>query len=1219
MNKTLTLIAMLFFAVSSWAQKSIYVPTSWQQQSTGVYYEASSNITWKKTNSKESDNFIVYWDDKYTTAPNKLSTSSAYYVDIDDLLAKAEAFYELECSTLGFVNPATSNISKYKIIICLNYTTDWVCTGAGYDFQVPALWLSPNTCKPVGSAVAHEVGHSFHYMCYSEASKQGTLAGVETGFHSAIGNGATIWETTANWQALQSYPNEFFTESGMQDVFAMSHNYAFTHEWHRYQAYPFFYYLCDKYNDIKTIANVWNYSETTKRDFNQVLMDYKGLKASEFYEMYYDFATKCVTWEFSPITVPSSQIGNFKYNCIQTATNTYQVAYSSCPQSTGFNVIPLTGFRAGTQFSIDFTSLANKAPLAANDPKQYMNDETRYTTTTATTYNNMSGATRRGFRVGFVAQLRDGSCQYYGGDTRICTGSGESTQTLTCTPPTNVSKMWMVVVPAPSSYIQHAWDEDISNDDQFPYKFKINSGVKLNTTKATVTQGSEVSNDNEMTFDLELERTIGKEYGGDNVDITATLANALEFLGASSVSECTVAWVNPDGTKIVDYAGYDGWARADGTAAYWGDNTAVCVKFQPDINNLWVCTFPGTDTTEGTTYTTTYALTKGTKTAYITLTTTLATPKANPISAYEIVGTYDYVAEAYPDNTFAPTYVNISADTPTMASLLGLADITSCTYFATAEDGGLTSTFTAGPGYWFGENGIPTNYGNNSVYYVETDYANTLNFGQYPGANKGGETYTATVYFGNETTKKLVQLNLTYKIKEQPLESLVIDSKVFTYTLSAKPNHNFTTQGIDLTQDAAEIASLIGEENLNSAVFYTLDAEGNYTSSYTANNGYFFSENNTSIAYGADARYYIETDKATTLSVGQMPNTNKGGEQYTATLFFGSRSNQKAVQINVTYNILSYTLGDFTVAAEKSYEASAKPNSGYAQTSINITEDVAELEAALGIELAAAKLFASNSETTITDATTANGGFWFDANGMVTSYGNNSTFFIESAEGFTQFNIGQFPGAFNGGEENKAVLYLVNDTDLKLVKLNFTYTIEPFALSDINIVKTYDIEVSDNYKTRFGTPKSENINKEEILAALSLEDITLNNLYGKTDDENGFTSAKTANLGFFFNGNGTVQPYGDGCKLFVELIIAEEGTTLSIDQFPGGMKPEETQTAILYIVNQTNHSGVQININYSVNKLSIGYVTEKINAMMNGDTNVEMFDIETLVNTILNK
>ena len=293
------LAALLMMALPSSAQtKQLYTPVEWQNfnaNETLLYKktDTANQYTWSETRSKQSDNCIVYWDKGYgSTAPNQLSTSSEYYVDIDDLLAKAEAFYQLECNTLGFVDPSTSNVSKYKIMILLNHTTDWICYGGGYDFQISALWLSPSTCHPVGSAVAHEVGHSFHYMCYAEDSNHGAVSSCQTGFHGAVGNGAAIWETTANWQALQSYPEEIFTESYTYDVFSKSHNYAFSHEWHRYQAYMFLFYLCQYYNDIQTVAKVWNYPETTVKDFNQVLMDLKGLSVSDLYRLHYEFACR---------------------------------------------------------------------------------------------------------------------------------------------------------------------------------------------------------------------------------------------------------------------------------------------------------------------------------------------------------------------------------------------------------------------------------------------------------------------------------------------------------------------------------------------------------------------------------------------------------------------------------------------------------------------------------------------------------------------------------------------------------------------------------------------------------------------------------------------------------------------------------------------------------------------------------------------------------------
>ena len=154
------------------AQKTVYIPNEWRY-STSIYKESDPNHTaqYSKTRSRESENFIVFWEKGYgDTAPDKLARNDALYVDIDDLLAKSEMFYKLNVETLGFVDIEKSSISKYKSIICLLHDTGWTATGSGYDFMIPALWVTPSTCKPVGHTIAHEIGHSFQYMCFSDAN-----------------------------------------------------------------------------------------------------------------------------------------------------------------------------------------------------------------------------------------------------------------------------------------------------------------------------------------------------------------------------------------------------------------------------------------------------------------------------------------------------------------------------------------------------------------------------------------------------------------------------------------------------------------------------------------------------------------------------------------------------------------------------------------------------------------------------------------------------------------------------------------------------------------------------------------------------------------------------------------------------------------------------------------------------------------------------------------
>ncbi len=509
-KKTLMTLALTTASTLCFAQKTMYIPQEWRNRTDTLIYkeeDTDNKYTWSKSRSYETDNVIVLWDKGYGTT-NPSNASSQFKVDIEDLAQKCEAFYQLECDSLGFVDPDTSNLSKYKVMVLLNHTTDWVCYGGGYDYQISALWLGPSACQPVGSSVAHEVGHSFHYMCYSEASKQGTLSNVQTGFHSAVGSGSTIWETTANWQAIQSYPGEIFTMSYLYSIFPNSYNYAFTHEWQRYQSYLFLTYLCEHYGDRHTVADVWNYHETTVKDFNQVLMDLKGLSTSELYGLYFDYALHAVTWDLDACkSYRSRYIGNFNYYCVKTAAQTYQVAYASAPQSTGFNVVPLTVPDAGTEVSIEFTTLRAGAALQDADPANYLDGDSNMVPSGQTKYNTTTAT--RDFYLGFVAYMKDGTTQYFATDDLHCHGKSESTDTVSMTVPEGTSKLWFVVCPSPSSYVQHKWDESITNDDQWPYKMKI-TGTDL-TADATVYQsylfGDRGVADVTITYDVYMSTT----------------------------------------------------------------------------------------------------------------------------------------------------------------------------------------------------------------------------------------------------------------------------------------------------------------------------------------------------------------------------------------------------------------------------------------------------------------------------------------------------------------------------------------------------------------------------------------------------------------------------------------------------------------------------------------------------------------------------------------
>lgn len=468
---TAAVVCSTMFELS--AQKSLYIPLEWQNRTDTLIYAESdpeNRYTWSKSRSFETENFIIFWDNKYgNTLPTY--SESAYSVDIEDLAEKCEGFYDMNVGLLAFCDEANSNVSKYKMMVLVNHSTDWICYGGGYDNTIGALWLSPSTCKPVGHSVAHEVGHSFQYQVFSDINGY-------SGFRTAIGNGSTFWEQTAQWQANQSYPKLKWEQSW--NLFKNTHNFAMTHEWHRYQSYWWHYFLAEKYG-IDFVGKLWRFDPQSGVDPNQSLTLLLGIGAEELYKEYFEYAMKCATMDFDVARDEAKPyIGTMRYDFVSLAGNKHQVSYSSCPQSTGFNIIPLNLPSAGTEIVTKFTSLPNASALADGDKKEYF-DGDKFTTLSAETYNTNAHYKNRAFRLGYVALLNDGNREYIFEDKLYCVGNDENEElscSVRCVVPEKTSKLFFVVSPAPAEYIQHKWDENITNDDQWAYTVEFtNSNI----------------------------------------------------------------------------------------------------------------------------------------------------------------------------------------------------------------------------------------------------------------------------------------------------------------------------------------------------------------------------------------------------------------------------------------------------------------------------------------------------------------------------------------------------------------------------------------------------------------------------------------------------------------------------------------------------------------------------------------------------------------------
>lgn len=433
---------------------------------------ANTSAKWSFKHSKESEHFVVFWDKSFGDDPNASSVPSNMRVDIDDLLRKAEKFYETNVTKLGMVvtGEGKSRLDTYKMMIYLLYQTEWLATGSGYDNTIGALWVNPSTCQPVGSTIAHEIGHSFQYQTYCDNIYRGKANDFKSGFrygYPGSNGGCGFWEQCAQWQSYQDYPSEAINSYHF-NVWMSNYHRHFEHEWMRYASYWLQYYWTEK-NGISALGRIWNESAYPEDASQAYMRIFCGGDYNELLKQYFEYAQKATTFDFDQIrNYAGSKYTNYKTTLINVSDGWKQVAYTHCPQPTGFNVIPLTLPAAGTEVKVSIKPLAAGSALASGDSGKQV-DADGNKVGTATTYNNTSVVGHEQLAYGFVGIKKDNSRVY--GEMNFATPSAEGTATFTV--PDNMRYLWVVVQGAPDKYFQCPWDEKESTDHQLPYQIKV--------------------------------------------------------------------------------------------------------------------------------------------------------------------------------------------------------------------------------------------------------------------------------------------------------------------------------------------------------------------------------------------------------------------------------------------------------------------------------------------------------------------------------------------------------------------------------------------------------------------------------------------------------------------------------------------------------------------------------------------------------------------------
>lgn len=573
-----------------------------------------NDAKWSFYRYKQSEHFFVFWDAYFGSNPNSAELKEEDRVDVDDLLQKAEQFYKTNISKLGMVvtGQGKSYLDDYKMEIYLLDPTpeQWVATGSGYDDVIGALWVTPATCKPVGSTIAHEIGHSFQYQTYCDNVRNGAANDFKSGFrygYDGSNGGNGFWEQCAQWQSYQDYPAEALTGYWTDEWYRQCHRH-FEHEWMRYASYYLHYYWTEKHGD-KVLGRIWNeskYPEDAIQAYTRIICGgaYDTVKKELF-----EYAQRCVTFDFAG-TRSYFNGHNTRYNTkLYRQDGYYQVAYAKCPGATGFNVVNLDVPAAGTKVSIDMEALKPGSSLPAGDPGEQVDGDGKVVGSVAT-YNNIGSGQEVAF--GFVALKGDGTRDY--SDMFLTEGTAKGEYTV----PAGTQYLYLVVQGAPREYHQSAWDEKESTDYQCPYRFKM-SGTDL-YGNFSIDETADPK-DVELTFDLSGDASLG-EYvqgeltiSGDNLKQLAqafvmqpsvlsgnVLPIAANTTATPTEGRIALGLLQPDGSISYAYTANAGfYVKADGSAGSWGDNDPIWFEYSPDVFKLTYGHYPG-KTVAGTKY-----------------------------------------------------------------------------------------------------------------------------------------------------------------------------------------------------------------------------------------------------------------------------------------------------------------------------------------------------------------------------------------------------------------------------------------------------------------------------------------------------------------------------------------------------------------------------------------------------------------------------------------
>ena len=529
-----------FISAASAATKTVHVPSDWN----------SGSVPWAQNRTKESNNFILFWGEKSGTDPK--SAPSPYNFDPDNILAQLEKLYDYYVNTMKFT-PEIKYLTQYKIDVLI--TTTWNNTGinawasgGSADGVVGVISIAPGAALPGSWGLAHELGHVFQNYVWMD----------QPGFGLTDPSAGTFWETSAEYMAMQVYPD---TAAGDLTRFLRTENLAYSSSRHHYGAWMLMQYIVDHYGGIATFNRIWNESRTNEhplegyRRIMGLTQDELGQEVGAYaqHQVTYDYSNRSHFMPFITSLYPFVTAYNGVWvDAVNQSAGHYTIPDAIAPSDFGYNKIKVVPSTDGGLIRLHFKGHVNSAAQS-------------------------------GWTYGFVA-VRNGVPRY--GDLSQSADGQISFQTQP-----GEKDVYLVVAATPGTVHHYAFLDGYTKNYRYPYEFRIDgatpSGYEPGYVKPAAPGGGHWHSNGGGWVDNRA-----------NVAATAYVGPHAAVYGSASVTGNAriedLAWVNSGGSVsgnavVKNSALIQGGVSIGGSAVAGGDaeptgtcNSGTYLLFNPD-------------------------------------------------------------------------------------------------------------------------------------------------------------------------------------------------------------------------------------------------------------------------------------------------------------------------------------------------------------------------------------------------------------------------------------------------------------------------------------------------------------------------------------------------------------------------------------------------------------------------------------------------------------